>query len=31
MSGMLGAFAYLTLTSARNRFGRQLRRLRNPR
>jgi hypothetical protein len=28
---MLGAFAYLTLTSARNRFVRQLRRLRSPR
>ena len=28
---MLGAFAYLTLTSARNRFGRSLRRLRSPR
>jgi len=31
VSGMLGAFAYLTLTGARNRFGRQLRRLRSPR
>ena len=31
MTAMLGAFAYLTLTSARNRFARSLRRLRSPR
>lgn len=31
MTAMLGSFAYLTVTSARNRFVRQVKRLRSPR